>query len=201
MRAQWLSFLVLGLALGAGGCGSDYPDDGGYNLGTAGTAGTGTGGTPGTGEGGSAGTGEAGTAGTGEAGTGGTAPVMPVDACITTTELQEAAEAEYTDGDTTDTPGGWAATCGRQCLPDVGTPAYSPCVTSCIMGKTDNALTEDCARCLVIPVECAVIECFSECAADTPECDPCVCSKPEPESCIEQYEKCSGLVSNTCDGI
>jgi hypothetical protein len=112
-------------------------------------------------------------------------------------------QAEYESDGETDTPGGWAATCGRACLPDVGTDGYSPCVTDCIMFKTDYALPVQCARCLVIPVECAVLYCFSECAADTPDCDPCLCTEQEmqTQSCVEEYTECSGLRTNTCDDL
>jgi hypothetical protein len=124
-------------------------------------------------------------------------------ACVVTPEMEEAALADYESDGETDTPGGWAATCGRACLPDVGTDAYSPCVSECIMGKTNNALSPECATCLVIPVECAVLHCFSSCAADTPECDPCLCAIGEEQtvSCIDEYTACSGLTSDTCEGL
>lgn len=202
MRAQWLSILVLGLAFTASACGSD-PAEGGGDLGNGGTAGAGaTGGTGGTG-----GSSAAGTAGTASAGTAGSDAKPPVtDACIQTEEMKAAAEAEYTDEDgNTDTPGGFAATCGRACLPEIdpNSDAFSKCVSKCIGDKTGNALSDECASCLVIPVECAVLNCFSSCAQDTPDCDPCLCrlNNEQTESCIDEYTRCSGLESSTCDGL
>ncbi len=180
MRAQWLSFLGLGLALTASACSSDPVDDGGQGVGSAGTGGE-----------------------AGAGGEGGGGDEVVTDACTVTADLEEAALAEYTVGEDTETPGGWAEICGRGCLPDVGTPEYSPCVSACIMEKTDNALTDDCARCLVIPVECAVVHCLSSCVTDTPECTPCLCTVGEKQTvtCIQEYTDCSGLTSDTCDGI
>ena len=123
-------------------------------------------------------------------------------ACVVSDEMKAAALAEYTVDGETGTPGDWAENCGRACLPQLNTDGYTPCVRDCIMEKTDNALSNECATCLVIPVECAVVNCLSECVADTPECTPCLCTVGEKQtvSCIDEYTTCSGLSSDTCEG-
>ncbi len=135
-------------------------------------SGFGDGGSPGTGGTGEPVPGTAGrggtpaTGGTGEPGGTGGRPSNPRrGACTQTDELEELAQAEY-DGLT---PGEWGDYCGRTCLPEVGTELYAPCITQCVMDKTQNAITPECARCFAIPMECSIDHCFGECAADTPE--------------------------------
>ncbi len=164
--------MVLGLALGVSACGSDDAgDEGGQGIGSAGSAGS-----------------------------AGEETVAP---CVVSDEMEAAALAEYTVDGESGTPGDWAENCGRACLPQLSTEAYTPCVRDCIMEKTDNALSPECATCLVIPVECAVVHCLSECVADTPECTPCLCTigEKQTESCIDEYTGCSGLTSDTCEGL
>ncbi|MEZ4255395.1 MAG: hypothetical protein R3A78_06715 [Polyangiales bacterium] len=73
-------------------------------------------------------------------------------------------------------------------------------VQTCLLDKTNDAVSADCASCFAATAECAIAKCFEPCAqapvGASEECIACRCEN----NCYQDYGTCSGReYGDVCD--
>ena len=129
------------------------------------------------------------------------APARPENACQNDSDL---AAHQQTFGDQNKTIGGLATDCAISCF--MGGRGDDPsCVTECLLERTENAVSGDCATCYAASAGCAgTNNCAGACLADAeaPACVTCRCGQDDPShaNCYEVFAACSGFPpSNSCE--
>jgi len=184
------SILALALFALTAACG----DDDGRTPVDSGTGGT-DGGTGGT-DGGTGGT-DSGTGGTDAGGTGS-------GACTNASDTAAIEREDYgpsMDKSVSDI----AAEEGRSCaLSGEEGEALRMCTADAIVEETEGAVSDGCASCYGLSVQCSAENCLVPCLAgsDSADCVSCRCGDNDAsENCIDLFTECSGVPSDMCDGI
>lgn len=123
--------------------------------------------------------------------------------CINATD-PAALMANYADGGAVDPDGGMgssfrtlAGVCGLSCITAADIPA---CVTTCLRARTGNAVSEACATCYGISVECTAAMCSAECTtAAGPTAPACIACQCGAAACIPDLATCTGIPTTACD--
>lgn len=73
-------------------------------------------------------------------------------------------------------------------------------VQTCILEKSDDAISDECSGCFAASAECAIANCFSPCAmAPIGASDECIACRCE-NNCYQDYGACSGReYGDQCD--
>lgn len=88
------------------------------------------------------------------------------------------------------------ATLSQDCTTDcLGSDDLDQCVQDCIMASTP--LSQPCASCFSLQVQCVIDNCFITCVLGSPEdCEICAL-----DNCLEGFNDCAGIMDADEDGF